>query len=355
MQRPTARGIARFTVTPTASGFVTFRGSQRSPAAAGPVCATYLAAGWRPSRSRSPGKPLGIEIDRRAERGKPRERSVDGVRDSHAAVRDRPDRADRADPCRESPRARRPATRSAWSRRSSPARTGRRTDRPTQSDPERRSRVRSASRLPAYRPPQQRAAGASHPGPSHLDRAGGDVDDDPVVHAVKIDKVPLNPPALAVRTPRQAELVPPGPVGSSTSRDGEDDLELRVGTELVHHAHARRMRTRRGTNHHPRRKQLTRRGQPLSRPASRMRCRGGDKRGEHAEADRPDAASNAADHGESDRSLSASRVRWSPAGALRPTDDPLVLLPFLGTQISTKLAAVHRSASALSSAPSVCD
>lgn len=39
-----ARGIARFTVTPTASGFVTFRGSLRSPAAVGPVCATYLAA-----------------------------------------------------------------------------------------------------------------------------------------------------------------------------------------------------------------------------------------------------------------------------------------------------------------------
>jgi hypothetical protein len=39
-----ARGIARLTVTPTASGFVTFRGSVRSAAAAGPVCATYLAA-----------------------------------------------------------------------------------------------------------------------------------------------------------------------------------------------------------------------------------------------------------------------------------------------------------------------
>jgi len=39
-----SRGIAHFTVTPTAVGFVTFRGSARSPAAAGPVCATYLAA-----------------------------------------------------------------------------------------------------------------------------------------------------------------------------------------------------------------------------------------------------------------------------------------------------------------------
>ena len=39
-----SRGIARFTVTPTASGFVFFRGALRSPAAAGPVCATYLAA-----------------------------------------------------------------------------------------------------------------------------------------------------------------------------------------------------------------------------------------------------------------------------------------------------------------------
>ncbi len=38
-----SRGIARFTVTPTASGFVTFRGTQRTHAAAGPVCATYLA------------------------------------------------------------------------------------------------------------------------------------------------------------------------------------------------------------------------------------------------------------------------------------------------------------------------
>ena len=39
-----SRGIARFTVTPSASGFVTFRGTGRSLAAAGPVCATYLAA-----------------------------------------------------------------------------------------------------------------------------------------------------------------------------------------------------------------------------------------------------------------------------------------------------------------------
>jgi hypothetical protein len=38
-----SRGIARFTVTPTASGFVAFSGAQRSPAAAGPVCTTYLA------------------------------------------------------------------------------------------------------------------------------------------------------------------------------------------------------------------------------------------------------------------------------------------------------------------------
>ncbi|HEX4525442.1 MAG TPA: hypothetical protein VH108_01720 [Gaiellaceae bacterium] len=39
-----SRGIARFTVTPTRLGFVSFRGALRSPAAAGPVCATYLAA-----------------------------------------------------------------------------------------------------------------------------------------------------------------------------------------------------------------------------------------------------------------------------------------------------------------------
>ena len=39
-----SRGIARFTVTPSASGFVTFRGTGRSLAAVGPVCATYLAA-----------------------------------------------------------------------------------------------------------------------------------------------------------------------------------------------------------------------------------------------------------------------------------------------------------------------
>jgi hypothetical protein len=39
-----ARGIARFTVTPTASGFVAFQGTQRSPATAKPVCATFLAA-----------------------------------------------------------------------------------------------------------------------------------------------------------------------------------------------------------------------------------------------------------------------------------------------------------------------
>jgi hypothetical protein len=39
-----SRGVARFIVTPSASGFVTFRGSVRSLAAAGPVCATYLAA-----------------------------------------------------------------------------------------------------------------------------------------------------------------------------------------------------------------------------------------------------------------------------------------------------------------------
>jgi uncharacterized repeat protein (TIGR01451 family) len=39
-----SRGIARFTVTPTTSGFVSFRGALRSPAAAWPVCATYLAA-----------------------------------------------------------------------------------------------------------------------------------------------------------------------------------------------------------------------------------------------------------------------------------------------------------------------
>jgi hypothetical protein len=39
-----SRGIARFTVTPSGSGFVSFRGLVRSPAAVGPVCATYLAA-----------------------------------------------------------------------------------------------------------------------------------------------------------------------------------------------------------------------------------------------------------------------------------------------------------------------
>jgi hypothetical protein len=39
-----SRGIARFTVTPTGSGFAFFRGALRSPTAAGPVCATYLAA-----------------------------------------------------------------------------------------------------------------------------------------------------------------------------------------------------------------------------------------------------------------------------------------------------------------------
>jgi hypothetical protein len=39
-----SRGTARFTVTPIASGFVSFRGALRTPAAAGPVCATYLAA-----------------------------------------------------------------------------------------------------------------------------------------------------------------------------------------------------------------------------------------------------------------------------------------------------------------------
>jgi hypothetical protein len=39
-----ARGIARFTVTPTRSGFVSFRGALRSPAAARTVCATFLAA-----------------------------------------------------------------------------------------------------------------------------------------------------------------------------------------------------------------------------------------------------------------------------------------------------------------------
>jgi hypothetical protein len=39
-----SRGIAHFTVAPTAAGFVTFRGSGRSPAAVGPVCATFLAA-----------------------------------------------------------------------------------------------------------------------------------------------------------------------------------------------------------------------------------------------------------------------------------------------------------------------
>jgi hypothetical protein len=49
-----SRGIARFTVTPTASGFVFFRGGLRSPAAAGPVCATYLAA-----LSPSPGSVTG--------------------------------------------------------------------------------------------------------------------------------------------------------------------------------------------------------------------------------------------------------------------------------------------------------
>ncbi|HEU5211381.1 MAG TPA: DUF11 domain-containing protein [Gaiellaceae bacterium] len=42
--RTDARGIARFTVTPTGSGFVTFRGPLGSPAAVRPVCATYLAA-----------------------------------------------------------------------------------------------------------------------------------------------------------------------------------------------------------------------------------------------------------------------------------------------------------------------
>jgi hypothetical protein len=39
-----SRGIAHFTVTPTAAGFVAFRGSVRTPAARGPVCATFLAA-----------------------------------------------------------------------------------------------------------------------------------------------------------------------------------------------------------------------------------------------------------------------------------------------------------------------
>jgi hypothetical protein len=39
-----ARGIARFTVTPTHAGFVAFRGALRTPAARGPVCATFLAA-----------------------------------------------------------------------------------------------------------------------------------------------------------------------------------------------------------------------------------------------------------------------------------------------------------------------
>src|SRR5262249_61696619 len=39
-----ARGIARFTVTPTDSGFVTFRAALRLPAAVGRVCATFLAA-----------------------------------------------------------------------------------------------------------------------------------------------------------------------------------------------------------------------------------------------------------------------------------------------------------------------
>jgi uncharacterized repeat protein (TIGR01451 family) len=48
------RGIARFTLTPTASGFVSFRGALRSPAAVGPVCATYLAA-----ESASPGSVTG--------------------------------------------------------------------------------------------------------------------------------------------------------------------------------------------------------------------------------------------------------------------------------------------------------
>jgi hypothetical protein len=38
------RGIARFTVTPTLAGFVAFRGALRTPAARGPVCATFLAA-----------------------------------------------------------------------------------------------------------------------------------------------------------------------------------------------------------------------------------------------------------------------------------------------------------------------
>jgi hypothetical protein len=39
-----SRGIAHFTVTPTAAGFVNFRGALRATAAGGPLCATYLAA-----------------------------------------------------------------------------------------------------------------------------------------------------------------------------------------------------------------------------------------------------------------------------------------------------------------------
>jgi hypothetical protein len=49
-----ARGIARFTVAPPHEGFVSFRGSLRGTAAAGPVCATFLAA-----RASSPGSVTG--------------------------------------------------------------------------------------------------------------------------------------------------------------------------------------------------------------------------------------------------------------------------------------------------------
>jgi hypothetical protein len=122
------------------------------------------------------------------------------------------------------------------------------------------------------------------------------VDDDPVLHAVKIDKVSPDPPSLPIGTPRQAQLIPPAAISSTTIPNSEDDLELRVGPELLHHAYTPRVRTRRSPNHHPRRKQLTRRGQPHSRPASRMQRRGGDKQNDYTEADRPDTASNASPH-----------------------------------------------------------
>jgi hypothetical protein len=73
--------------------------------------------------------------------------------------------------------------------------------------------------------------------PSHLDRTCADMDDNPVSHGVKIDVIASNPAALAIRTARQTELIPPATVDSAPGGDGEDDLKLPVAPETTNRVH----------------------------------------------------------------------------------------------------------------------